>query len=344
MELGCSSAPICQVSTELTSRALGPNGLDGLTEALLKGSRKPMKAFFKREEMPRRAKVYRRGPAPQCESPIAPGVPTSTPELSYVSCVTSQHSSTSTVVGINTTTFHSSDISVAETWTTVSNSENIQEPPQDIPEPNPGADITSDQNTDDIHPVDDSGPPENAFGDTISSLKRWGVTLVHDIRSPLRRRKIRRNKKVDHSYKPDLPSDIRKPPLPRPINTPELLTYALSRPNTSRRFEQLNLEGGRGPPPYLSKKTLDKLDELERREIDLQKEISKLQKEKARVLERGEREDYKERYNKNAAESLEKTDSEKDKEEGNGTKEESLVKAMWIKAKSSRIVQIFIDA
>jgi hypothetical protein len=108
----------------------------------------------------------------------------------------------------------------------------------------------------------------------------------------LRRHKIRQGKKIQSMSEP--PSPAEEPfSLPRPMYTPELLAYRFSIPGPSGEFDDQKLRGGRGPPPYLSQETLNKLDDLEKEENCLKRRLLHIQMEKQEVLKRGEKEDYK---------------------------------------------------
>jgi hypothetical protein len=342
MDSGSGASGNLQVPPPSNSTGLeASHRLEGLTEALLKCSRKPVKAFFRRDDFPRRGKLQRRTSKEATQSPVNLAVPTCTPELCFVSRVTSVRSSTSTVICIRTPISPESEISVIETWTTIPNSEGEQA--KTIEKTTHNEAIR--ENVNEL----ERGTDTSGFEEISVHLKRWGQTLLQELSEPLRRHKVRQSKRIASMPDPPTSSQVTSILAPLQLANPEVLKSAFSRPGSSREFEHLKLEGGTGPPPYLSKRTLDELDALEMKELCLQQELSLLRREKQRVLERGQKGDYKERVQKKRRKNFTVDVGQADNQEcasekSQKLKQESPLKVIWTRTKSSKALRTLIDA
>lgn len=97
----------------------------------------------------------------------------------------------------------------------------------------------------------------------------------------------------------------------------------------------MKLHGGKGPPPYLSQKTLDKLDELDREEERLKQELSQLSKDKRIFLKRAEERDRDELL---ADRTEKQTEAEGSVLKRKDTQEDKhLLKLLWMKTTKTKI-------
>ena len=124
--------------------------------------------------------------------------------------------------------------------------------------------------------ISDSSPAQNkvarnesllcietfSFGSNFKRAKKWGRTMLREIKAPSRRHKIRQGKQpalfMEETYLTTVRAEAHHSFVSR-----ELLDTVFFRPSTSQQFHHLNLKGGSGPPKYLSKKALRKLDKLD---------------------------------------------------------------------------------
>ena len=119
-----------------------------------------------------------------------------------------------------------------------------------------------------------------SLSSNLEQATRWGRNVLQDIKKPLRRYKIRQGKQPAPYIESMTPMAAGRTP------SKKTLYMALSKPSSSQQFQSLNLEGGNGPPKYMSESALNKLDTQERKR---QARIAKEEKHlKARELLKNE--------------------------------------------------------
>jgi len=257
-----------------------------LAELLLEQSRRSKSGFFKSEK-PRRPLKERRTLSESC---LLKGIeaPSSTPDILHLSRYPSTRSTGSTGCCIEIG-HHTSKVSLAHSASTSADVESpvktSVEGSQPLKEPK--------QRNFDAKPVE----PPSVIPCLHRSLSFQGssnllqakvrkVANVFQTWTPLKRAKIRDGKQ--QAMEIDDPPVVFHPQK----NRKEFLDVSFLKPSTSREFENLNLEGGKEAPRYLSEKDLDRLDEIDREEWQKLKELARLRKERE-LIQRGEFENYK---------------------------------------------------
>jgi hypothetical protein len=294
-----------------------------LAELLLEQSRRSKSGFFNPQK-PRRPLKSRRALSDGCLlSKGGVDAPTSTPDMMFnLSRYPSLTSTTSTQPSSFALDKHTSKLSLAETCSTtedieikhtVTTEETVSTVEQPVDEGTPSKAIPKDSASLKCLPRTES----SSFGSNLVQAKRWGRTMLQEIKAPLRRHKIRQGKQ------PALHNEVVYISPPRvsgykPAVSKDVLDVAFTRPSSSRELQYMNLPGGVGPPKYLSQQTLDRLDEFDREQERIKKELERIDKGREELLRRAENEDSEEQdgLTKKAKEDQKDTGSqEKQKKE-----------------------------
>ena len=124
-------------------------------------------------------------------------------------------------------------------------------------EVNPSGSTTTPKESDTLLPL----PRNQSFsiGSNLIQAKKWGKNMLQEIKAPLRRHKIRQGKQpaLEIVYLPHIPAAGDEAPK-------EMPERVFKKPSSSQQFQSMKLQGGTGPPKYLSEQTLNKLDQLDR--------------------------------------------------------------------------------
>jgi hypothetical protein len=139
-----------------------------------------------------------------------------------------------------------------------------------------------------VRPESQDLPRTQSFslGSNLVQAKKWGRNVLQEIKAPLRRHKIRQGKQpaLEMGNVPHVGVTASQTPS-------EILNVEFTTPSSSRRFRNMKLQGGTGPPQYLSEQTLNKLDQLDREQARMRRELDRLEKGKEELLKRAQIED-----------------------------------------------------
>ena len=261
-----------------------------LADMLIEQSRRSKTGFFK-QERPRRPIHIRRAFSVGC--PLKDGIeaPTSTPEIPFLSRYPSTKSITSTLHGSIEIGPHASRVSLAPTCSTTAEMDakasNLVRELTDrleLVEVNPSDSTTTPEESNPLPPL-----PRNqsfSFGSNLIQAKKWGKNVLQEIKAPLRRHKIRQGKlpALEVAYLPHVLAAGHEAPK-------EMLEGAFTNPSSSQQFRSMKLQGGTGPPKYLSEQTLNKLDQLDREHKRMKRDLARLEKVREEILKRAQTDD-----------------------------------------------------
>ena len=261
-----------------------------LSEKLIEQSRRSKSGLF-RQERPRRPIHIRRAFSDGCLLKDGIEAPTSTPEMLFLSRYPSTMSTTSTLHGSIKIGPHASRVSLAPTCSTTAD--------MDIKPSNPVLESTNHLQLAEVDHSDSTTTPEESsslpllprnqsfsIGSNLIQAKKWGKNMLHEIKAPLRRHKIRQGKlpALEVAYLPHIPAVGHVAPK-------EMPQRLFTNPSSSQQFRSTKLQGGTGPPKYLSEQTLNKLDQLDREHERMKNEIARLEKKREELLKRAQSED-----------------------------------------------------
>jgi len=258
-----------------------------LAQLLVEQSRRSKSGFFKPEK-PRRPLKERRTLSESC---LLKGIeaPSSTPDMLHLSRYPSTRS-TGTTRSCIEIGHHTSKVSLAHSAST---SADVELPMKSSPEVSQSPEQPKLQKMDTSAIETPTVVPclhRSLSFQSSSNLLQEKVrkfTSVFQTWTPLKRAKIRDGKQ--QALEIHSPPVVRRPPKP----PKKFLDVAFLRPSTSREFENLNLEGGRQAPRYVSEKDLDRLDEIDKEEVQKLNELACLRKEREIIQRRAECENYK---------------------------------------------------
>jgi hypothetical protein len=286
-----------------------------LVEMLIEKSRKSKIGFFK-QERPRRPIRIRRTLSDGCLLKDGIEAPTSTPDTLFLSRYPSTKSTTPTQYGGIEMGSNASNVSLVSTCSTAADMDTqLNLPPSQ--ESNDSNETVrranSEAKTIREKSKDLPGVPRShsfSFGSNFMQAKRWGRNMLQEMKTPLRRYNIRQGKQPAFEVTYLRPVSTAGGEIPK-----RTLDFAFRRPSSSQQFQNMKLQGGTGPPKYLSEQTLNELDKLDREEAKIKKELARLEKEKQQVLKRAK------------AGDKEKQKKEKMSHEVKGGKSSNLVRA-----------------
>ena len=242
-----------------------------LAELLLEKSQKC--SFFKPQGL-RRARYVRRNLSVDC-IPKETIAPTSTPDLTFLSGEDSAKSSISMEGEGMEITRNGSNLSLAQTWSTVG--EGVETA---YGAPPTKTTLLLEKHTKDpkVNAKSKSpAVPRNysfSLGPHVHQAKKWTRNILNDIRGPLRRSRTPEGKRPAV----DLPQGLLSMPPPKSFSR------HLSDPSSSGQFPWLKEEGGNGPPKGLSALTLDRLDVIEKEQARLIGKFEELERVKRKIL------------------------------------------------------------
>lgn len=255
-----------------------------LAEMLIEQSRRSKSGFFK-QDRPRRPIHIRRSFSDGCLLNDGFEAPASTPDTLFLSRYPSTKSTLSTQHSCIEMDSYASNISLAPTCSTTAETDAQQHfiLSQKSTESTEPADVdNSDTKTIRnearfIPPLPRS--PSFSFGSNLMQAKKWGRDVLQEIKAPLRRQKIRQGKQpaLDVGYLPwarVAGSEVAREPI----------DMSFTRPSSSQQFQNTKFQGGTGPPKYLSEHILNKLDEVDREQARIKKELVRLEKRKEELL------------------------------------------------------------
>ena len=128
--------------------------------------------------------------------------------------------------------------------------------------------------------------PESTHASSFGSIfANWSRNMLQDIKgikTPLYRREIRWGKQPAGQMKvllPVPPQKSKNQQFPH-----DVLNDMFQQPSSSTQFKDMKLAGGTGPPGFLSEDTLDELDQLDREQARIKKELAAIEKRKAELL------------------------------------------------------------
>jgi hypothetical protein len=265
-----------------------------LSEMLIEQSRRSKSGLFK-QERPRRPIHIRRAFSDGCLLKDGIEAPTSTPEMPFLSRYPSTKSTTSTLHGSVEIGPHISRISLTPTCSTMPDMDVKPSNPVlastdrfEAVEIKPSGSITTPKESDPLLPL----PRNQSFsiGSNLIQAKKWGKNVLQEIKAPLRRHKTRQGKlpALEVAYQPHVPAVRHQAPK-------EMSERVFTNPSSSQQFQSMKLQGGAGPPKYLSEQTLNKLDQLDREHERMRREIARLEKGREELLKCAHVEDIKER-------------------------------------------------
>jgi hypothetical protein len=257
-----------------------------LNKLLIEQSRRSKSGLFK-AEAPRRPKMRRRHS--EGETLKGTEAPKSTPDLLFLSKCPSSSSA-----GISSPPEQQMrSLSLTETCSTV-------------PEVDPtGGEIEVDDADREEHQgfvskvpinkeaVNDSaivpGIPTNtsfSFGSNIRNAKRWSRKIIHDIKRPMTREKVRQGKLPAKEITSPQPSTLER--------SGKNLEEVLKQPSTSDCLKGFNLEGGRTAPKRFSEKTVRTLEKFDRKEEFLKKRLARIDRDRRLLIRSAELRDVEE--------------------------------------------------
>ena len=212
--------------------------------------------------------------------------PSSTPDLHFLSKCPSTISTVATPTECKDLIDPDSKLSLAHSCSTAPDSE----PVQAISTSNKEAFEISEEGNFTSKDEETRNSPMMTLPRTMSFssfAKLWGHNFIREIKAPLRRRIIRHGKVPTLSLKFKQGSPITR--VRDHSEAPNgLLEYVFSCPSTSQQLDCLNLDGGTGPPKYLSENTLNELDRLDREQAGIMRELARVEKERWELLRKNE--------------------------------------------------------